>query len=340
MYREGTPPLRAAKLSTRAVKRGDVVLAMGAPWGLARSVTMGIISCTDRYLDGAGQYTLWYQTDAAISPGNSGGPLVDTFGEVVGVNARGIILGGQAFTIPSTAILEVLPHLRKSGGANWSWFGFKLQPLNDFDHNMRFPWENGVMVAGTDAGSPARKAGFLPSDRIVAVDGKPVTILNAEDLPAFERRIGRMPFGKEVVFCVERDGKALDISVAPCEKGRVEGEQKAYERWGLTVKEINQFADPDLAFFAPEGGLYVAATSWEGGRLKELQPYSITRTCDCSFRPRAPSLTIRSPGESLPVTRMDSPRKRERSTRRRRGASASRRSTGSSRIRARSCERG
>lgn len=260
----GAPPLRAAKLSTRAVKRGDVVLAMGAPWGLARSVTMGIISCTDRYLDGAGQYTLWYQTDAAISPGNSGGPLVDTFGEVVGVNARGIIFGGQAFTIPSTAILEVLPHLRKSGGANWSWFGFKFQPLNDFDHNMRFPWENGVMVAGTDAGSPARKAGFLPSDRIVAVDGKPVTILNAEDLPAFERRIGRMPFGKEVVFCVERDGKALDISVAPCEKGRVEGEQKAYERWGLTAKEINQFADPDLAFFAPEGGLYVAATSWEG----------------------------------------------------------------------------
>ena len=160
----GAPPLRAAKLSTRAVKRGDVVLAMGAPWGLARSVTMGIISCTDRYLDGAGQYTLWYQTDAAISPGNSGGPLVDTFGEVVGVNARGIIFGGQAFTIPSTAILEVLPHLRKSGGANWSWFGFKFQPLNDFDHNMRFPWENGVMVAGTDAGSPARKAGFLPSD--------------------------------------------------------------------------------------------------------------------------------------------------------------------------------
>ena len=62
----------------------------------------------------------------------------------------------------------------------------------------------------------------------------------------------------------ESDGKTLDISVAPCEKGRVEGEQKAYERWGLTAKEINQFADPDLAFFAPEGGLYVAATSWEG----------------------------------------------------------------------------
>ena len=78
------PPLKAAKLSDRSVKTGDVVLAMGAPWGLARSVTMGIVSCTDRYLEGAGQYTLWYQTDAAISPGNSGGPLVDTAGQVVG----------------------------------------------------------------------------------------------------------------------------------------------------------------------------------------------------------------------------------------------------------------
>jgi len=83
--------LRPAKLSEKPVKTGDVVLAMGAPWGLARSVTMGIVSCTDRYLEGAGQYTLWYQTDAAISPGNSGGPLVDTEGRVVGLNARGHI---------------------------------------------------------------------------------------------------------------------------------------------------------------------------------------------------------------------------------------------------------
>ena len=258
------PPLKAAKLSDRSVKTGDVVLAMGAPWGLARSVTMGIVSCTDRYLEGAGQYTLWYHTDAAISPGNSGGPLVDTAGQVVGLNARGVMFGGQAFTIPSTAILEILPYLRTKGNAWWSWFGIKFQPLNDFNRNMRFPYETGVMVAGTDGGSPARKAGFLPNDHITAIDGQPVTIMNVEDLPALERRLGRLPFGKDVAFSVERGGKTLEIKVAPCEKGRVEGEQKAYERWGLTAKEINQFAEPELAFFAPEGGLYVAATSWEG----------------------------------------------------------------------------
>ena len=256
--------LRPAKLSTKTMKRGDVVLAMGAPWGLARSVTMGIISCTDRYLAGAGQYTLWYQTDAAISPGNSGGPLVDTDGEVVGLNARGTLFGGQAFTIPSPVILEILPHLRTKGHAAWSWFGFKFQPLNDFDRNMRFPHETGVMVAGTDAGSPARKAGFLPNDHITAVDGVEVTAMNAEDLPALERRLGRLPIGREVVFSAERKGKPFTAKVVPTEKGKVEGEQKAYERWGFTAQEINQFAEPELAFFAPEGGVYIAATSWEG----------------------------------------------------------------------------
>ena len=95
---------RSATLSNRHMEVGEVVLAMGAPWGLARSVSLGIISCNDRYLDGAGDYTLWYQTDAAISPGNSGGPLVDTRGEVVGINARGNIFGDQAFTIPSDVL--------------------------------------------------------------------------------------------------------------------------------------------------------------------------------------------------------------------------------------------
>ena len=85
---EGTD-VPVAALSPRRLEVGEVVLAMGAPWGLARSVSMGIVSCNDRFLEDCGDYTLWYQTDAAISPGNSGGPLVDTDGLVVGLNARG-----------------------------------------------------------------------------------------------------------------------------------------------------------------------------------------------------------------------------------------------------------
>ena len=258
------PPLPFAALSPDTVEIGDVVLAMGAPWGLARSVTMGIVSCTDRYLEDAGRYTLWYQTDAAISPGNSGGPLVDTAGRVVGLNARGMLFGDQAFTIPSPTVLEVLPSLREKGHAGWAWFGFQFQPLRDFDRNMVFEATNGVVVSGTDLGSPARKAGFKAGDRVVAVDGAPVTALTWEQMPALERLLGRVPEGRETRFAVVRGAKEVEIAVAPRAKGAVEGAEKVLPRWGFTAKEINRFDNPKLAFYAPDGGVFVSATSWDG----------------------------------------------------------------------------
>ncbi len=270
---DATAALPYAVLSTNTVSIGDVVLAMGAPWGLARSVSMGIISCTDRYLEGCGQYTLWYQTDAAISPGNSGGPLVDTEGRVVGINARGVTLGAQAFTIPSPIILEVLPNLRKYGNAHWSWFGFRFQPLHDFDRNIRFAATNGVIVSGTDPASPAREAGVQPNDRIVAIDGMAVDGGSWESLPAIERELGRRPVGTKVRFEVDRAGRTLTFEIAPREKGAVEGEEKVFPRWGFTAKEINAFANPELAFFAKNGGVFVSAVAWDGNaeraKLKE-----------------------------------------------------------------------
>ena len=271
---EDAPPLPFAELSPAPVEIGDVVLAMGAPWGLARSVTMGIVSCTDRYLEGAGRYTLWYQTDAAISPGNSGGPLVDTAGRVVGINARGMAYGDQAFTIPSPTVLEVLPALREEGSAGWAWFGFQFQPLRDFDRNMVFDATNGVVVSGTDLGSPARKAGAKAGDRIVAVDGEPVTALTWEQMPALERLLGRIPEGTNTVFSVVRGSEALELAFAPRAKGAVEGEEKVLPRWGFTAKEINRFDNPQLAFYAPDGGVFVSAVSWDGNAesagIKEL----------------------------------------------------------------------
>lgn len=260
----GAPPLPFAALSPDTVQIGDVVLAMGAPWGLARSVTMGIVSCTDRYLEGAGRYTLWYQTDAAISPGNSGGPLVDTAGRVVGINARGMLFGDQAFTIPSPTVLEILPSLREEGHAGWAWFGFRFQPLRDFDRNMAFDATNGVVVSGTELGSPARKAGVKAGDRVVAVDGEPVTALVWEQMPALERRLGRIPEGTETRFTLVRGSAEIELAVAPRAKGAVEGEEKVLPRWGFTAKEINRFDNPQLSFYAPDGGVFVSAVSWDG----------------------------------------------------------------------------
>lgn len=253
-----------AKLSTKNLDIGAVVLAMGAPWGLARSVSMGIISCNDRYLEGAGDYTLWYQTDAAISPGNSGGPLVDTAGEVVGLNARGNMRGAQGFTIPSPIILEVLPNLREHGNAHWAWFGINWQPLKDFERDTAFDSTNGVIVAGTERQSPARLAGLEPNDRVVAIDGVPVTAVFREDIPALNRALALREWDKGVKFDYIREGKAKSVVITPKSKGDVEGKEVEFKRWGFTVKEINRFDTPDLAFFAPEGGVFVSSVSWDG----------------------------------------------------------------------------
>ena len=261
---DGAEPPPVAKLSPRRLEVGEVVLAMGAPWGLARSVSMGIVSCNDRFLEDCGDYTLWYQTDAAISPGNSGGPLVDTAGLVVGLNARGNMMGAQGFTIPSETILEILPDLRRHGEAHWAWFGFRIQPLEDFKRNIRFDAKEGALVADVEQGSPAEKAGLKSNDLLLSVDGEKVTARFWEDIPAIERRLGRKEFEKPCAFVIMRGGKRIDVSVAPTEKGRVEGEEFACERWGLTAKEINRFYNPDLVFFAPDGGVYVSGLAWDG----------------------------------------------------------------------------
>lgn len=256
--------LAVAELSTRWLEVGEIVLAMGAPWGLARSVTMGIVSCNDRFLENCGDYTLWYQTDAAISPGNSGGPLVDTEGRVVGINARGNMMGDQGFTIPSETILEVLPDLRKYGEAHWAWFGFRLQPREDFNHNMFFNTREGAIIADIEQGSPALKAGLKANDLLLSVDGWKTDARAWEDIPAIERHLGRLAFGKPCTFSIVRNGEPMKVTVAPTEKGKVEGEEFACERWGMTFKEINRFYNPDLTFFAPDGGLYVSGINWDG----------------------------------------------------------------------------
>lgn len=261
---EGETPPPVASLSPRRLEVGEVVLAMGAPWGLARSVSMGIVSCNDRFLEDCGDYTLWYQTDAAISPGNSGGPLVDTSGRVVGLNARGNILGAQGFTIPTETILEILPDLRKFGEAHWAWFGFKIQPLEDFKRNIRFDAEAGALVADVEQRSPAERAGLRPNDLLVAIDGEKVTARFWEDVPRIERVLGRKEFDKPCTLSIVRDGRPVDVSVAPTEKGMVEGEEFVCERWGFTAKEINRFYNPDLAFFAPDGGIYISGLLWDG----------------------------------------------------------------------------
>ncbi len=190
------------------LQEGDFVMAMGAPWGLSRSVSLGIISCTKRYLPSSSEYSIWLQTDASISPGNSGGPLVNTNGEVIGINTRGVSEGGTlGFSVPSATIVPVIEQLRAGGKVNWSWCGLQLQPLKDFDRNIYFDGTEGVIVAETDPDSPARQAGIQARDRIKKVNGRPLVAMTDEDLPEVRRVFGLLPRTKPATLEVVRGGE-------------------------------------------------------------------------------------------------------------------------------------
>jgi len=252
---KGTEAVPFAELGdSQSLKEGDFVMAMGAPWGLTRSVSIGIISCTRRFLPMHSEYSLWLQTDASISPGNSGGPLVDTDGRIVGINTRTVMRGGDiGFAIPSQTIRLMVPRLRKHKKANWSWTGLQLQPLKDFNKNIYFKGSDGVIVAETDPDSPAREAKIRAEDRIMAINGRPLRGEREEELPLLRQMLGLLPKNKPAVVELRRNGKTVVVRMTPRQKGKVEGDELDCPRWDMTVKAINQFDNPDLHFYRKKG---------------------------------------------------------------------------------------
>ena len=236
------------------IKEGDFVMAMGAPWGLNRSVSIGIISCANRYLAKQSNYSLWYQTDASISPGNSGGPLVDGQGRVIGINTLGVTSGGSiGFTIPSATILKIIPRIRQYGKVNWAWTGIQLQPLHDFNLDINFNYDSGVMVSSVEPNSPALEVGIKARDRIVKINGKAVTAKTQENIPLLNSLLGLAPFDKKIEITVIRKNKELTFKFKPREKGAAEGKELELKRWNMTVKTINQFDNPELFFHRKKG---------------------------------------------------------------------------------------
>jgi serine protease Do len=239
---------------SNALGEGDFVMAMGAPWGMSRSVSIGIVACTRRYLVEHSEYSLWIQTDASISPGNSGGPLVNTAGQVVGLNTRGTSGGGDlGFAVPSNTIALIAAQIRAHGKVRWSWTGLQLQPLRNFERNTYFEGKDGVIVAGTEPDSPARRAGLEPQDRIVRLNDAALDALTIEDMPAVQRALGTLPLDQPAKLRVRRGTVERDVTMTPREKGAVEGEECACARWDFSIKAINQFDNPELYFHRKTG---------------------------------------------------------------------------------------
>jgi len=248
------------------VTEGEFVMAMGSPFGFARSISIGVISNTRRYLGFEGRYlyNTWLQTDAAINVGNSGGPLVNTEGKIVGINTLTVFMAENVgFAIPSNLVKEIVERLRKHGRIARSWTGMRLQALRDFQTNTFVNSERGVLVAGVEEGSPAEKAGVRTGDILIAVNGSELNAPYVEDLPAARRRLADLPAGKPAEFRLARGKEELVVTIRPGRKGKVKGEDFDCKRWNMTVKEINKFEDPDIYHYR-KAGVFINGIKYPG----------------------------------------------------------------------------
>ena len=192
-----------------AMRVGDWVVAIGNPFGLASSVSAGILSAKAREI-GASQYDDFLQTDAAINPGNSGGPLFNLRGEVVGINTA-IVSGGAGigFAVPSNLAKAIIPQLEKNGSVTRGYIGVKLQNLTpELARALNVPQSSGALINEVTKNSPGDRAGLKSDDVVVSLDGRKV-----ESSSSLSRQVALRAPDTSVTLGVIRNGKAQDFKV-------------------------------------------------------------------------------------------------------------------------------
>ncbi len=198
-----------------ALEVGDVVLAIGNPFGVGQTVTHGIVSALARTQVGVSDYQFFIQTDAAINPGNSGGALVDLTGKLVGINtaifSRSGGSQGVGFAIPANMVRVVAASAQTGGSAvKRPWLGAKLQAVTaDIADSMSLKRPAGALISSVIAGGPAARAGLKAGDLIVSVDGQAV-----DDTNAFDYRFATKPLGGAAKLGVIRAGQEVVANVA------------------------------------------------------------------------------------------------------------------------------
>ena len=206
-------PLKAVKFGDSGKLRlGEWVIAIGNPFSLGGTVTAGIVSARDRDIN-SGPYDNYIQTDASINRGNSGGPLFNLSGEVIGVNTAIISPSGGSigigFAVPSKTVVGVIDQLREFGETRRGWLGVRIQPVTpEIAESLSIKPARGALIAGLDDKGPAKPAGIEPGDVIVTFDGH--DIKEMRDLPKI---VADTPVGKDVDVTVIRNGQQMKKTV-------------------------------------------------------------------------------------------------------------------------------
>src|SRR3984885_7227493 len=216
-------PLKIVKFGDSDKMRvGDGVMAVGNPFGLGETVTAGIVSARNRNID-SGPYDNFIQTDASINKGNSGGPLFNMDGEVIGINTAILSPSGGSigigFATPSDTVVPVIGQLSEFHETRRGWLGVRIQPVDEtIADSLNLGTARGALIAGVDEKGPAKPAGLMAGDVIVKFDGKEVK--ESRDLP---RLVASMAVGKQVEVVVIRSGKEVTKTVT---LGRLEDGEK------------------------------------------------------------------------------------------------------------------
>jgi serine protease Do len=265
---EGRSDFPYVKLSDKAPRVGDWVLAVGNPFGLGGTVTAGIVSARGRDI-GAGPYDDFVQIDAPVNKGNSGGPTFDVDGNVIGMNTAIFSPSGGsvgiAFAIPAGTVKSVVSQLKDSGKVTRGWIGVQIQPVTDeIADNLGLKAPEGALVTDPQTNGPAAKAGIQAGDVITAVNGSPVK--DARDLA---KQIGAMAPGASAKLTVWRKGEEKTFSIA---LGELPNQREA--RATPDSSNPNSTDVPRLGLtIAPAG--QVAGSGSEGVVVTEVDPNGI-----------------------------------------------------------------
>lgn len=259
------------------LKLGEWVIAAGSPYGVSPSITIGVISnlsvvIPDLWgpfykfkIDGedVGSHVCWIAHDAPIYSGNSGGPLLNLNGEIIGINEIKLGLSGA---IPGNLAKKVALELIKNKKVKRAWFGIEIQPLLK-----SLDIKNGVLISNVIKDSPAYKAGLKQGDIILEIENKKVNVEKPEDIPIFNQFISELPIGKNIKFLVDRNGNKNVIYVKSVERPKIYCEQKEIKKLGIICRNISDYEKIEIGRNDKEGVLITSIRP--GGPSGECKPF-------------------------------------------------------------------